>query len=43
MTLILALSCVAALLATAIVSVLIGRTAVANALIYGLCATAALI
>ena len=43
MTLILALSCVAALLATAIVSVVIGRAAVANALIYGLCATAALI
>src|SRR3984957_1999241 len=37
------LSCVAALLATAVVSVLIGRAAVANALIYGLCATAALI
>jgi formate hydrogenlyase subunit 3/multisubunit Na+/H+ antiporter MnhD subunit len=43
MTLILALSCAAALLATAIVSVLIGRAALANALIYGLCATAALI
>jgi hydrogenase-4 component B len=43
MTLIFALSCVAALLATAIVGVLIGRAAVANALIYGLCATAALI
>ena len=43
MTLLLALSCAAALLATAIVSVLIGRAAVANALIYGLCAAAALI
>src|ERR1700722_19584095 len=37
------LSCVAALLATAVVSVLIGRAAVANGLIYGLCAAAALI
>src|SRR5271154_4259899 len=43
MTLMLALSCVAALFATAIVSVLIGRAAEANALIYGLCATAALV
>ena len=36
MTLLLALSCVAALLATAIVAAIIGRSAVANALIYGL-------
>ena len=43
MTLTLALSCVAALLAAAIVAVVIGRAAIANALIYGLCATAALI
>src|SRR6202035_3135131 len=43
MTLTLALSCAAALLATAIVAVIIGRSAVANALIYGLCAMAALI
>src|SRR5271154_4501751 len=43
MTLMLALSCVAALFATAIVSVLIGRAAEANALIYGLCVAAALI
>jgi formate hydrogenlyase subunit 3/multisubunit Na+/H+ antiporter MnhD subunit len=43
MTLMLALSCAAALLATAIVAVLIGRTTVANALIYGLSAAAALI
>jgi NADH ubiquinone oxidoreductase, 20 Kd subunit len=43
MTLTVALSCAATLLATAIVAVIIGRSAVANALIYGLCATAALI
>src|ERR1700681_744887 len=43
MMLILTLSCTAALFAAAIVSVIIGRAAVANALIYGLCATAALI
>ena len=43
MTLILALSCAAALLASGVVSVFIGRAAVANSLIYGLCATAALI
>ena len=43
MTLLLALSCAAALLATAIVAVLVGRAAVANSLVYGLCATIALI
>ena len=43
MTLTIALSCAAVLLATAIVSVLIGRAAVANTVIYGLSAAAALI
>src|SRR6202163_4740240 len=43
MMLILTLSCTAALFAAAIVSVIIGRAAVANSLIYGLCAAAALI
>ena len=43
MMLMVALSCAAVLLAVAVVAVSIGRTVAANSVIYGLCATVALI